>query len=150
MGLPQPRRGREGLRTFVLDPERNPGRANLFRLDGRIVVIDYAHNEAGMAGLTELLDGLRPRGSEVWVAICTAGDRTDEILHAFALRAAAGLGSPRDRRAPALPARVARARTSSISSGRARARRASTTCRSHEDELHALRAMLHGVAPAAT
>jgi cyanophycin synthetase len=79
-----------GLRTFVLDPERNPGRANLFSLDGRIVVIDYAHNEAGMVGLTELCDGLRRRGREVWLAICTAGDRTDEILHAFAYRAARG------------------------------------------------------------
>ncbi len=80
-----------GLRTFVLDPERNPGRANVFRLDGRIIVIDYAHNEAGMvAGLTELLNGLRRKGAEVWIAICTAGDRTDSILRAFAFRAAVG------------------------------------------------------------
>jgi hypothetical protein len=31
-----------GLRSFVLDPERNPGRANLFSCDGRVVVVDYA------------------------------------------------------------------------------------------------------------
>ncbi len=80
----------KGLRTFVLDPERNPGRANLFALEGRILVIDYAHNEAGMIGLIELCDGLRRSGREVWLAICTAGDRTDEILHAFAYRAARG------------------------------------------------------------
>ena len=80
----------KGLRSFVLDPERNPGRANLFELDGRIVVADYAHNEAGMIGLTEILDGLRRRGREIWLAICTAGDRTDEILHAVAYRAARG------------------------------------------------------------
>jgi cyanophycin synthetase len=80
----------EGLRTFVLDPERNPGRANLFSLNGRIVVIDYAHNEAGMVGLTELCDGLRRRSRQVWLAICTAGDRTDKILHDFAYRAARG------------------------------------------------------------
>ena len=43
-----------GLRTFVLDAERNPGRANLFELEGRIVVLDYAHNAAGMDGLVEL------------------------------------------------------------------------------------------------
>ena len=79
-----------GLKTFVLDPERNPGRANLFRIEGRIVVIDYAHNEAGMVGLTEVLEGLRRRGRAVWLAICTAGDRTDPILHAFAFRAAVG------------------------------------------------------------
>jgi cyanophycin synthetase len=89
IGLPE-RAVVKGLKTFVLDPERNPGRANLFRIEGRIVVVDYAHNEAGMIGLTEVLDGLRRHGRDVWLAICTAGDRTDRILHAFAFRAAVG------------------------------------------------------------
>ena len=89
IGLPE-RAVVRGLRSFVLDPERNPGRANLFRLDGRIVVIDYAHNEAGMIGLTEILNGLCRRESETWLVICTAGDRTDAILHSFAFRAAVG------------------------------------------------------------
>ena len=79
-----------GLKTFVTDPERNPGRANLFDLDGRVLVIDYAHNEAGMVGLTEILGGLRRPGREIWLAICAAGDRTDQILHDFAYRAARG------------------------------------------------------------
>jgi cyanophycin synthetase len=89
IGLPE-RMVVRGLRTFVLDPERNPGRANLFRLDGRTVVIDYAHNEAGMRGLTELCDGLRRAGREVWIAFDTAGDRSDAILHDVAYRAARG------------------------------------------------------------
>jgi cyanophycin synthetase len=89
IGLPE-RAVVRGLRSFVMDPERNPGRANLFELDGRIVVLDYAHNEAGMAGLTELCNGLCRSGSEVWLAICTAGDRTDKILHDFSYRAARG------------------------------------------------------------
>jgi cyanophycin synthetase len=89
IGLPE-RAVVKGLKTFVLDPERNPGRANLFTLDGRIVVIDYAHNEAGMAGLVQVLDGLRRKGRDVWLTICTAGDRTDAILHAFAFRGAVG------------------------------------------------------------
>ncbi|HEX6332165.1 MAG TPA: Mur ligase family protein [Actinomycetota bacterium] len=89
IGLPEPAVVR-GLRTFVLDPERNPGRANLFTLDGRIIVIDYAHNEAGMASLTELCAGLRRDGAETWLAICSAGDRSDDILHRFAERAARG------------------------------------------------------------
>lgn len=79
-----------GMRTFVPDPERNPGRANLFSFDGRVVVIDYAHNEAGMAGLTELCEGLRRAGREVWLSICLAGDRTDEILRRVGYRAARG------------------------------------------------------------
>jgi cyanophycin synthetase len=89
VGLPE-RDVVEGLRTFVLDPDRNPGRANLFGLDGRVIVIDYAHNEAGMRGLTELCDGLRRAGREVRLAICTAGDRSNAILHDFAYRAARG------------------------------------------------------------
>ncbi len=89
VGLPATAVAR-GLRTFVPDQERNPGRANLFALEGRTIVIDYAHNEAGMLGLTEILGGLRPRGAEVWLAICTAGDRTDEIMHGFGFRAAVG------------------------------------------------------------
>lgn len=80
----------EGLRTFVLDPERNPGRANLFELDGRILVIDYAHNEAGMEGLIEICRGLRADGSRVWLAYGTAGDRSDEVVHGMGYLAARG------------------------------------------------------------
>jgi cyanophycin synthetase len=79
-----------GLRTFVLDPERNPGRANVFEVDGRIVVIDYAHNEAGMTGLVEICRGLRPPGREIWLAYGSAGDRSDEIMHGLGLIAARG------------------------------------------------------------
>jgi cyanophycin synthetase len=89
IGLPE-RAVARGLRSFVLDPDRNPGRANLFSLDDRVVVVDYAHNEAGMMGLAEICEGLCPRAREVWMAICAAGDRRDDILHAFAYRAARG------------------------------------------------------------
>jgi cyanophycin synthetase len=89
VGLPE-RAVVRGLKTFVTDPERNPGRANLFELDGRVLVIDYAHNEAGMIGLTEICAGLRKAGAKIWLVICTAGDRTDQILHDFAYRAARG------------------------------------------------------------
>jgi cyanophycin synthetase len=80
----------QGLRTFVQDPSTNPGRVNVFTLDDRIIVVDYAHNEAGMTGLTEVLAGLRPRGAEIWLAICSAGDRQDDVLHALGYRAARG------------------------------------------------------------
>jgi cyanophycin synthetase len=90
IGLPH-RAVARGLRTFVLDPVRNPGRANLFVLDGRILVLDYAHNEAGMEGLVEILQGLRRPGREIWLAIGTAGDRTDAILQGFAQTAALGV-----------------------------------------------------------
>ena len=79
----------EGLRTFALDPEVNPGRLNLFERRGLLVLVDFAHNEAGLAGLLDVCRQLavatgraarRARG-KVRVAIGTAGDRTDEILH---------------------------------------------------------------------
>jgi cyanophycin synthetase len=89
IGLPE-RAVVKGLKTFVTDPERNPGRANLFELDGRVVVVDYAHNEAGMMGFAEICDGLRRAGAEIWLVICAAGDRTDQILHDFGYRAARG------------------------------------------------------------
>ena len=79
-----------GLRSFVLDPERNPGRANLYEVGRRVVVVDYAHNEAGMSGLVEIARGLRQPGAAVWLTFCSAGDRTDEILHALGYVAARG------------------------------------------------------------
>jgi len=79
-----------GLRSFVLEPERNPGRANLFQLDSRIVVVDYAHNEDGMRGLIEICRGLRPPRGKIWLTFGIPGDRTDAIVHRLAYTAARG------------------------------------------------------------
>ncbi|MDP9330871.1 MAG: Mur ligase family protein [Actinomycetota bacterium] len=145
VGLPD-RAVVRGLKTFVLDPERNPGRANLFGVDKRVVVIDYAHNEAGMQGLTEVLDGVRRKGHEVWLAICTAGDRTDSILHAFAFRAA--VGSDHLAIAELLPYLRGRSRENIIEELRAGAREAGVDdVPEYEDELHGLRAMLRESKP---
>jgi cyanophycin synthetase len=84
----------KGLRTFVLDPETNPGRANLFELDNKVVVVDYAHNEAGMQGLVEICQGLRRSGREIWLSYSTAGDRTDEVIHGLGYIAARGAEHP--------------------------------------------------------
>src|SRR5205809_818055 len=64
----------DGLRSFVLDPDHNPGRANVFDVDGRVVVIDYAHNEDGLRGLLEICQGLRLRGARVFLSFGAAGD----------------------------------------------------------------------------
>jgi len=80
----------DGLRSFVLDPERNPGRANIFEVDQRVVVIDYAHNEDGMRGLIEIAAGLRARGSRILLTFGSAGDRTNTILHRLGYTAARG------------------------------------------------------------
>ncbi|HEY7331818.1 MAG TPA: Mur ligase family protein [Candidatus Limnocylindria bacterium] len=84
----RPARIRQGLRSFAQDTSSNPGRMNLFARDGRMALVDFAHNEAGLSGLLDVCrrltgdDGPRPgRHGRVRVAIGTAGDRSDEILH---------------------------------------------------------------------
>jgi cyanophycin synthetase len=136
----------KGLRTFVLDPKQNPGRTNLFSLDRRLLVLDYAHNEAGMDGLVEILQGLRPPGREIWLAIGTAGDRTDDILEGFAVRAA--LGADHLAIAELVKYLRGRAREDVI----AHLRRGASRAGKHDvpvypDELRALRGMLKASAP---
>ena len=80
----------KGLRSFILEPERNPGRANLFELEGKIVVVDYAHNEDGMIGLIEICRGLRAPGARIWLTFGIAGDRTNSIVHRLGYTAARG------------------------------------------------------------
>jgi cyanophycin synthetase len=145
VGLPQ-RSVSKGLRTFVLDPRKNPGRTNLFSLDGRLLVLDYAHNEAGMDGLVEILLGLRPPGRAIWLAIGTAGDRTDDILEGFAVRAA--LGADHLAIAELTKYLRGRAREDVIGHLRAGAARAGKhDVPAYRDELRALRGMLKASAP---
>jgi UDP-N-acetylmuramyl tripeptide synthase len=104
-------------------------------------VIDYAHNEAGMRGLVEVLDGLRPPGARTWLTICTAGDRTDEILHGFAFTAAVGA----DHLAVADLRHYTRGRTAADIYERLAAAAADAGVRDvprYRGELHALRSML--------
>jgi cyanophycin synthetase len=145
VGLPQ-KSVSKGLRTFVLDPRKNPGRTNLFSLDRRILVLDYAHNEAGMDGLVEILQGLRPPGREIWLAIGTAGDRTDDILQGFAVRAA--LGTDHLAIAELVKYLRGRAREDVIAQLRRGAARAGKRdVPAYPDELRALRGMLKASAP---
>lgn len=80
----------KGLRSFMPDADANPGRANVYVLGERVVVLDYAHNEAGIDGLTEIARGLCTPTAETWLAFGTAGDRDDELLHGLGYRAARG------------------------------------------------------------
>ena len=75
----------EGLRSFAPDPRHNPGRMNVYTLplgSGGVatVILDLAHNEAGLEALLRVAEGLRPPGSLVHLGLGTGGDRTDEIL----------------------------------------------------------------------
>ena len=73
----------DGLRSF--DPnESNPGRMNIWTLPisgGAIsVVIDLAHNEAGLEALLEIMNGIRLPGARSLLGVGTAGDRTDDVF----------------------------------------------------------------------
>jgi cyanophycin synthetase len=84
----------DGLRSF--DPsQNNPGRMNIWTVSvpmGVIsVVIDLAHNEAGLEGLLEIMNRIRPPGGRLLLAVGTAGDRSDEVF--VKLGEIAGLGA---------------------------------------------------------
>jgi cyanophycin synthetase len=72
-----------GLRSF--DPnESNPGRMNIWTVPvagGPIsVVIDLAHNEAGLEALLQIMDGIRPPHGRLLLGVGTAGDRGDDVF----------------------------------------------------------------------
>jgi cyanophycin synthetase len=71
---------RDGLRTFKNTPEMNPGRLNIFELDGKKVIVDFAHNEAGLAALLDFARSICPPDNRLITIIGTAGDRTDASL----------------------------------------------------------------------
>ena len=79
-----------GLRSFQPDPSDNPGRMNLYTLRGVTVIVDLAHNEAGLAALLEIMDGLREPGRSIRLVLGTAGDRLDGQLQAMGEMAARG------------------------------------------------------------
>jgi cyanophycin synthetase len=73
----------DGLRAF--DPgEDNPGRMNVWTLpvDGgeASVVIDLAHNEAGLQALIEIARGIKPPAGRLLLGVGTAGDRGDDVF----------------------------------------------------------------------
>jgi cyanophycin synthetase len=70
----------EGLRTFLPDAEHNPGRMNMFSLGDFTVVIDLAHNEAGLEALLEVMNGVRGPDGRLLLGLSAVGDRTDELI----------------------------------------------------------------------
>jgi cyanophycin synthetase len=77
-----------GLTSFRPDAEHNPGRMNFFSLpagDGQSVsvVMDLAHNEAGLEALLEIMSGVRRPGARLLLGLGAVGDRTDELIDAL-------------------------------------------------------------------
>ena len=84
IGLPaRGRRGRADVPSCP-DAEHNPGRMNFFSLPGDVsVVMDLAHNEAGLEALLEIMGGVRRPGARLMLGLGAVGDRTDELIDAL-------------------------------------------------------------------
>lgn len=70
----------EGLRTFLPDAQHNPGRMNFFTLGETSVVMDLAHNEAGLEALVEIMNGVRRPGARLLLGLGVVGDRQDDLI----------------------------------------------------------------------
>jgi cyanophycin synthetase len=74
----------EGLRDFRPDAEHNPGRMNFFSVpvEGGVVsvVMDLAHNEAGLEALLEIMAGVRPPERALRLGLGAVGDRQDDLI----------------------------------------------------------------------
>ncbi len=77
-----------GLASFRNTPEQNTGRLNVYDVNGVTVIVDYAHNEAGLRNLLAFAGSYRREGGSLVSIIGTAGDRTDDALRALGTMAA--------------------------------------------------------------
>ncbi|MBK2095273.1 Mur ligase family protein [Francisella philomiragia] len=64
----------KALRSYKNDPKVNRGRANIFEFDNKVAVLDYAHNEAGMEALLNMIKAY-DKGGKKYLMIGTTGDR---------------------------------------------------------------------------
>jgi cyanophycin synthetase len=70
---------RDGLRTFNTSFFQAPGRMNVYDEHPFRVILDYAHNAAAFAAMSNLVDQLDVQGKRVAVVACP-GDRRDEDI----------------------------------------------------------------------
>jgi UDP-N-acetylmuramyl tripeptide synthase len=70
----------KGLTTMRQD--ENPGRCNIYEIDGYKVLIDFAHNPAAMSALFDMARGITAERRSLCFG--QAGDRTDELIRALA------------------------------------------------------------------
>jgi cyanophycin synthetase len=76
---------RRGLQSFVPSTLDSRGRLNVFRDDRRVVVVDFAHNEAGVAVLLDVVEAIARstgdgRRAPISAIVGLAGDRPDDTL----------------------------------------------------------------------
>jgi len=71
---------RSALSSFQSTYEQNPGRLNVHDAHGFRVIMDYAHNVAGLTALGNVVRGLRRRHPRTIGVISIPGDRRDEDI----------------------------------------------------------------------
>jgi UDP-N-acetylmuramyl tripeptide synthase len=74
---------RHGLTTMT--QEENPGRGNVFEVDGFKVIIDFAHNPQAIEALLDMAAAMQGRRKVLCFA--QAGDRPDELIRELARNA---------------------------------------------------------------
>lgn len=76
-----------GLRSFLNTAELMPGRLNLYVRGETLVMVDYAHNEAGLDALISTAEGLvgkrGKRRARMTAIVGTAGDRPEDSLRSI-------------------------------------------------------------------
>jgi cyanophycin synthetase len=72
---------RESLQTFIPSPEMTPGRLNVFQFKNFQLMVDYAHNPAGLQAVGDFLKKLEAH-PKVGI-IAGVGDRRDEDIIAM-------------------------------------------------------------------
>ena len=65
-----------GMKEFESNPETNPGRGNLFDVNGAQVLVDFAHNEHALSALVESIEHTPAKRRLILMG--QAGDRNDE------------------------------------------------------------------------
>ncbi|MEM7167019.1 MAG: Mur ligase family protein [Planctomycetota bacterium] len=68
----------QGLSEFAGDATDNPGRANVYEIDGFRVIADFAHNPHGQRAFLEMVQALPAKRH--FVLLGQAGDRSDESI----------------------------------------------------------------------
>jgi cyanophycin synthetase len=81
---------RSAMTQFRSSFEQNPGRLNVHDAHGFRVIVDYAHNAAGLEALGKVVRGLSHRYKRTIGTVSMAGDRRDEDIMELG-RIAAGI-----------------------------------------------------------
>ncbi len=75
------------LAEFGKHPTDNPGRANLYQIDGAQVLLDYGHNPDGISAILDAAAALPHK--RLLIGVGLPGDRSDEAAVAVGARVAA-------------------------------------------------------------